>query len=294
MYDYFYGLQAEQFSFYRIPKVLFTDPCFKEISTEAKTLYGILMDRMNLSAKNHWIDDRGRVYIIFTIDEIMEALGCGDQKAVRLLSELDTKAGLIERKRQGLGRPNLIYVKNFISSHQSSSESQFKNCENHNSGAVKITIQELPKSQSNNTDNSNTEYSDTDSFLSGRDEEGMRNHKTYEAYFRKVLNIESLKQAHPGDSDTLEGIVDLLTDVCCTNRHMIRIAGDDRPTQIVKSRFMKLNFSHIEYALKCLSENTAKVRDMKQYLLAILYNAPVTIGPYYQSWVNNDMANGLV
>ena len=110
MYDYFYGIQAEQFSFYRIPKLLFTHPAFKRMSTEAKTLYGILLDRMNLSAKNNWIDEEGRVYIIFTVDEIMEALGCAEQKAIKLLSELDTRAGLIERKRQGLGKPNLIYV----------------------------------------------------------------------------------------------------------------------------------------------------------------------------------------
>jgi len=123
MYDYFYGIQAEQFSFYRIPKLLFTHPVFKGMSTEAKNLYGILLDRMNLSAKNNCIDEEGRVYIIFTVDEIMEALGCAEQKAIKLLSELDTKAGLIERKRQGLGKPNLIYVKNFISGLP---ESQFK------------------------------------------------------------------------------------------------------------------------------------------------------------------------
>ena len=103
------------------------------------------------------------MYIIFTVDEIMEAPGCAEQKAIKLLSELDTKAGLIERKRQGLGKPNLIYVKNFITGLP---ESQFKNCENHNSGAMKITIQELPKSQGSNTDMNNTEMSDTDLFFS--------------------------------------------------------------------------------------------------------------------------------
>ena len=82
MYDYFYGIQAEQFSFYRIPKLLFTHPSFKGMSTEAKTLYGILLDRMNLSAKNNWIDDSGRVNIIFTVEEVMEALGCAEQKAI--------------------------------------------------------------------------------------------------------------------------------------------------------------------------------------------------------------------
>ena len=117
-FDYFYGSQAEQFSFYRIPKVLFTDPQFKPLSTDAKVLYGILLDRMSLSVKNHWLDEQSRVYIIFTTEEIMEALSCANQKACRLILELEKDAGLIERKRQGLGKPSLIYVKNFaVSSH---------------------------------------------------------------------------------------------------------------------------------------------------------------------------------
>ena len=85
-YDYFYGAQAEQFSFYRIPKALFTDPQFKDLSTDAKVLYGILLDRMSMSLKNHWLDEQNRVYIIFTLEEIMEALNCANQKATRLIS----------------------------------------------------------------------------------------------------------------------------------------------------------------------------------------------------------------
>ncbi len=111
---YFYGQQSEQFSFYRIPKVLFTDEKYRGISCEAKTLYGLLLDRMNLSAKNGWLDETGRVYIIFTIEEIMESMGCGNKKAGQMLAELENKAGLIIRKRQGMGKPNLIYVMNFI------------------------------------------------------------------------------------------------------------------------------------------------------------------------------------
>lgn len=116
MYDYFYGHQAEQFAFYRIPKILFTDPQFRSLSAESKILYGILLDRMSLSVKNGWLDEQGRVYIIFRLEEIMTALGCADKKATRLMTELETNAGLIERKRRGLGKPNIIYVKNFISS----------------------------------------------------------------------------------------------------------------------------------------------------------------------------------
>ena len=115
IYDYFYGQQADQFSFYRIPKALFTDEAFDSISIEAKLLYGILLDRMNLSAKNGWLDKEGRVYIIFTIDEVKESLRCSNKKAAKTLDELENTAGLIERRRRGLGKPNLLYVKNFIS-----------------------------------------------------------------------------------------------------------------------------------------------------------------------------------
>ena len=114
MSDFFYGEQANLFSFYRLPKALFTSRRFEDVSVEAKVLYGFLLDRMGLSAKNGWKDEEGRVYIIFTVEAIMEHLGCSNKKAVGLLRELEEKAGLIERRRQGLGRPSLIYVKNFI------------------------------------------------------------------------------------------------------------------------------------------------------------------------------------
>lgn len=102
MFDYFYGAQAEQFSFYRVPKVLFTKDQFKYLSAEAKTLYGIMLDKLDLSIKNNWVDEKGRVYIIYTIEQIMEDLNCGNKKAGQLLQDLEEKVGLIERKRQGL------------------------------------------------------------------------------------------------------------------------------------------------------------------------------------------------
>ena len=113
-YDYFYGAQAEQFSFYRIPKALFTDTQFKDLSTDAKVLYGILLVRWSRSVNNHLVYENNRDYIIYTLEEIMESLNCANQKATRLMVELEKKVGLIERKRQGLGKPCLIYVKNFV------------------------------------------------------------------------------------------------------------------------------------------------------------------------------------
>jgi len=112
-FDYYYGQESEQFIFYRIPKLLFTDDKFSELSIEAKVLYGIMLDRMGLSIKNKWLDEQKRAYIVFSIDKIMNLLHCREQKANKLLKDLE-EIGLIERKRNGLGKPNFIYVKNFL------------------------------------------------------------------------------------------------------------------------------------------------------------------------------------
>lgn len=112
---YFYGHEAEQYAFYRIPKTLISDPRFRNISIDAKLLYGLMLDRMSLSMKNEWIDNLGRVYIYFVLDEIQDLLQCGHEKAVKLLAELDSEKGigLIERVKRGQGKPTIIYVKQF-------------------------------------------------------------------------------------------------------------------------------------------------------------------------------------
>lgn len=161
-FDYFRGMEADQYSFYRVPKVLFTEECFRSLSCEAKVLYGLLLDRMGLSIKNRWFDEEDKVYIIFTVEEIAELLNCGTQKAVKLLKELDSVSGigLIEKKRLGLGKPNVIYVKNFMlvecAQEDTETQADTKNCENHNSEMVKTTIQEYPKSQFKNDENHNS------------------------------------------------------------------------------------------------------------------------------------------
>lgn len=292
MFDYFYGAQAEQFSFYRVPKVLFTREQFKQLSAEAKILYGIMLDKLDLSVKNKWVDEKGRVYIIYTIEQIMADMNCADQKATKLLDELEKKCGLIERKRQGLGKPNLIFVKNFITSVEGSMMAQIQNRENHDSGAVNITTADYPKSRGINTNHNNTENNDLNPIRLRSDEDGISERNEYESYFRESLSIDVLLRENLGEEETILGILDLMVDVCCSKRSVIRIAGDDKPLAVVKSRFMKLNAEHIRYVLKCLSENTTRVRNIRQYLLTALYNAPVTIRPFYQAWVNNDMATG--
>ena len=295
MYDYFYGQQAELFSFYRVPKVLFTDEKFSNISSEAKLLYGIMLDRMNLSAKNGWVDELGRVYIIFTIEEVKGALGCAEKKAVKLLHELENKCGLIERKRIGLGKPNYIYVKNFV---DNSVERQILNCQKSNSGTAEKTFQELSKAQGNNTDIKDTEYSDTDPIISsdfsGRDVKKDEEFQSYYQYFYEELEMDYLYREFPYDKEVLESILEILVETVCSKRKLIRVAGDDKPAEVVRSRLMKLNSEHICYVLDCFKDNTTKIRNPKQYALAALYNAPVTMDIKIDADVRHDMASGLI
>lgn len=286
-YDYFYEEQSDQFSFYKIPKSLFTEQRFQGISTDAKVLYGLLLDRNSLSKKNAWFDEQRRVYIIFTISSVQDALGCGDKKATRLLVELE-RYGLIERIKQGQGKPSLIYVKNFIVP----SKQRFKTGQNNDSGIVKTTSLEPSKQRCNKTEFSNTDYIKTNLILSDDDEYEER--EGYRAYFMEQLEIDALINDHPYDREIIEGIMELILDVVCSKRKTIRIAGEEKSINVVKGRFMKLTYSHIQYVLGCMKENTTKVRSIKQYLLATLYNAPITIGSYYQALVNNDMATGKI
>ena len=286
--DYFYGQVGELFSFYRIPKALFLESRFQNLSTDAKTLYGILLDRMSLSAKNGWLDEQGRVFIIFTIEDVKRALCCADNKATKLLRELE-EFGLIERKRRGLGRPSLVYVKNFSAE---SSKSIFQNRDFHDSGGFKNASQDPAKSRCNKTEENSTEKSETYPFYSEEDD-GMSKHEQLEEYFSQSLELDILLRLCPDDEDTIYQIVDLLVDTCATNRKMLRIAGDDKPAEVVRSRFMKLNADHIQFVLKCLAENSSPIRNMKQYLLASLYNAPTTMQLVYQNRTNHDFAHKI-
>ena len=283
--DYFYGQAGELFSFFRIPKALFQEQQFQDLSTDAKTLYGILLDRMSLSVRNEWFDKKGRVFIIFTIEDVKRTLRCADNKATRLLRELE-KFGLIERKRRGQGKPCLVYVKNFSAE---SSKGSVKNRDNDDSCGSKIACQDPVKSRGIKKKENKTEMNNTNPILSDESEK-MKNRELLEEYFSRSLEIDLLLRLYPDDEDTLYQIVNLLVDTCATNRKTLRIAGDDKPAEVVRSRFMKLNADHIRFVLKCLAENSNPIRNMKQYLLASLYNSPTTMQLSYQNQINHDLA----
>ena len=297
MYDEFFGIEeSEQYAFYRVPKLLFTSDRFWNLSTDAKMLYGLLLDRMALSQKNGWVDEQGRVYIIYTVENIMQSLSCGNKKAIQLLAELENKANLILRKKQGLGKPNLIYVKKFTVVARAV-ERHFLKCENDTSGNFQTTAQGVSKEHGNNTDKNNTEFSDTDSiFPSGNDgmmDENER-YQEYFDYFSDQLSMDLLKKDYPYDSEMLDNILELIVETVCTKRPLIRIGAEERPAEIVRSRFMKLDAEHIRYVMDCFKENTTKIRNIRQYMLTTIYNAPTTIGTYYDALVRHDMSHGYL
>lgn len=322
--DYYYGSEAEQYSFYRIPKVLLTDPRYKGVSIEAKVLYGLLLDRMGLSAKNGWLDSERRVYIYFTQEDAMALMSCGKDKATKLFRELDQDGiGLIERKKQGQGRPTRIYVKNFLlppapgqSQQPDTPPSNFQTAENQQSrplDSAALLTAEIPQSAPlenrsqdsafsvpNKTEKKNTERNDTDpsilpplpTMVRSRPKSRMRMDEmdSYRELIKENIDYDLLLQEHPYDEETLEGYVELMVEVCCSRRDFIRIAGEEVATGVVKSRFLKLNHEHIAYVLDSLSQNTTLVKNIKAYTLAALYNAPTTIGQYYASLVSHDLA----
>lgn len=159
-FDYYYGIEAEQFSFYRVPRLLIKDVRFKGLSSDAKLLYGLMLDRMALSMKNGWLDEENRAYIHYTMDSIMEDLGCAREKCAKVLAELDSKKGigLIEKKRQGLGKPDIIYVKNFTTLEVESKPSDIERNTAANDNSPEVRKSNFKKYENQTSGDTETEF----------------------------------------------------------------------------------------------------------------------------------------
>ena len=338
-FDYYYGVEAEQFSFYRVPRLLIKDERFRGLSSDAKLLYGLMLDRMSLSMKNGWLDDENRAYIIYTIDNIREDLGCSKEKAVKVLAELDAGKGigLVEKIRRGLGKPDIIYVKNFIiqdegrkepfnadvstevgktdfkRSEKPTSRSQenrlqevgktdFSRSEKLTSRGRENQLQEVGESDPNYTDYNQTEKNYTDMSYPnpinqsvGKADviDAIDETSAYMALIRDNLEYEHhMKYDQHGDKEMYEEVYETVCDVVCVKRRTIRINGEDYPYELVKSRFLKLNSSHVEYVMGCMKETVTKITNIRAYLITALYNAPSTMSHYYQQEVQHDMYGG--
>ena len=305
IYDYHYGMEAEQYAFFRIPKVLMTDPHFRGISTDAKLLYGLMLDRMSLSVKNGWLDDNERVYIYFTLDEVCEQLCCKTDKAVKLFAELDADKGigLIERIRQGQGRPARIYVMRFVGVEETQTSANAKSrlrknrsqelgksevltTEKPKSALRKNRGQDFGKSEGNNTKKNNTDFSKTDLSIYPAQPEPIDVIEGYREQVKENIEYDFLIQQYRYDD--LDEIVELMVEVLCTQGDFIKIGRKQMYASLVKERFLKLDSTHIDYVMDCMKDNPSDIRNIKAYLLETLFNAPATIGNYYKAKVNYD------
>ncbi|MCP1100990.1 hypothetical protein M2454_000209 [Aequitasia blattaphilus] len=292
-FDYFYGMEADQFSFFRIPKCLFTEPEMERVSTEAKLVYGVLLDRMQLSVQNRWLDKNNRVYIIYPVDELMAMLKFSRQKITKYMAELDEKTGvgLIEKKRLGQGKANIIYVKNFIPyerRRQQDDVMKKQNLQKFQYGISKDSDTELLEVPIWN--GNNTEYSDTEK----NNNPSIRNELADEELIdrmRRVIqeNIEYNNLIERSDQASVDEIVELMLEVLCDQGSRIKIGQREYSLALVQGQIMKLKFSHVLYVLDCLRTTTAKIHNIKSYLLTTLFNASKTMSHYYQQQVNHEL-----
>ena len=309
-FDYYYGAESEQFSFVRVPRVLFTDKeHFDNLSNEAKLMYGLLLERMSLSRKNNQIDKHNRVYIIFPVEEIEESLDVGHEKALNLLKVLDDQSGigLVKKKRRGLGLPSILYVKNFIvkgeqntdrvptsrsteNEFQEFGKTDFKKSENQTSENPKNRLLEVRKSDSNNIDINNTDMSYTYDQSIDRSQAGIQNfspgadglidaieRSTVEEKVKKQIDYDCLI-SHPDSSvvQMAEEIKDLMVDVLCGERSVVS-EGKRVSEETAKAAYRKITFDHVQYVMKSLVSYPDKISRIDRFLTVSLFNSVYTL-----------------
>ena len=337
-FDYYYGIEAEQFSFYRVPRLLIKDERFKGLSSDAKLLYGLLLDRLALSVKNGWFDDENRAYVIYTIDNIREDLGCSKEKAVKVLAELDADKGigLVEKKRRGLGKPDIIYVMNFTTLEETEKETEnagnstevgktdFKRSEKPTSRSQENRLQEVGESDLKKSDNqtsvgrenrpqevgnsdpnynykNNTDFNNINPNLSVQGTHGLDPERTEQtddvnAYVQLVK--ENIQYEHYIDEldrqerELYRELFEVICEIVCVKHDTVKVGGNEYPYELVKSKFLKLTNSHLEYVMDSMKKTTTKIANIKAYMITALFNAPSTMHHYLQQEVNHDMYGG--
>ena len=274
-FAYHYGDEGEQYAFYRLPKALITDSYFKHLSTDAKLLYGLMLDRLSLSVKNNWIDEENRVYIYFTLEDICELLNCKTDKAVKLLAELDSSKGigLIERVKQGQGKPTKIYVKKFVASDNDGKNPDF--------GKIEVKTTENQKSGLRQKRNQDFGFSETN-----KTEINKKIDKIDEIRQAIHAQIEYDILAQEYGESALNEIAELMLEVYCTEAETLKIGKRNIPISLAKERLQMLNSAHIEYIFESLRASPVNIKNIKAYLLECLFNAPATMKHYYQAKVN--------
>ena len=288
-FDYDYGIEADSYNFIPVPKVLLTDPQFKSLSAESVLLYSCMLNRMSLSRKNGWLDEENRVYIIFTLEEIIDTIGRAHTKCVSILKELDT-VGLIERKKRGLGKPDIIYVKNFLhSSEQCStpdkitdfSNRELKTSQNENSGLHEtrtpdFSNREPSNTNINNINNIKTDMSYTDPLPLLQPVESATNkiEEDDEENVKKQINYDRLIRMHQGNKILISFILHQMVKMVGETNSMVEISsGHYEPKSRVLERIKAITYNDIENLLLMLPDkNDNNIKNPVGYMRKCLFN----------------------
>lgn len=310
-FDYFYGNEAEQFTFYRIPKVLVTSPQFKRVSDSAKLLYGLMLDRMGLSIKNGWVDENNRAYIFFTTKDVMEQMCCGTEKAIKILAELDSEKGigLIERKKQGQGKPAIVYLKKFIITEHKSRVSEIENQDfgksksqtfgNQNSRVSETESADFRESKCNNNKYNNTDLSNINPSYPSVEVE-RNSELTVQIQERWIdrynQNIELIKQnieydalCQTYDSKIVMNCVHIMAEILTVDTDYYTIEGKKYPARLIQLRIKEVDFAVLDSFLLHFERRTDKIHNMKSYLITSLFNAVSTAASQIHNTVAYDM-----
>lgn len=315
--DYFYGNEAEQFTFYRIPKVLITSQQFKPVSDSAKILYGLMLDRMGLSIRNGWFDEQGRAYIFYKLGDIEKDMNCSTGKAVKLLAELDTKKGigLIERIKQGQGKADKIYLKKFVGTDNAQTYSRTTNCEkqdlqksnfqtskNCKSRLPKTESAGLQKSERNNNKYNNTDFNNTKSINQSAENAEIKSapdtveERWIDRYNKTISEIKEQIDyeclVHSNSAELINDIVDTMAEVMLVDNAYYTINNKSVPMEMVRIRYSKLTYGKIEAFLLDFDEVRYKIHTKNSYLITALYNASWTSEISISNRVKSDMYGG--
>lgn len=293
--------EIRQEQYIQIPKELFYNEQYSDLSSDAKILYGLLLDRMELSRVNNWINEAGEIYLIFTREEIQDILKISKKTCIKAFKQLAQK-GLILEKRQGLNKPNLIFIGHI---EYKSAENSDKNrrCKNYTSRSAKITLPEVQKLHPNKTDLNNTNLNDTEnqSSQSSQPNQTPEPEKTrqtgldvntlaaYETLIKENIAYADLCNSHPYDKKFIDELVNNILDVVMSEKKKITVAGEQKNIELVKSVLLKLNYYQIEYVIEKYKQVTTKIINKRQYILTMLYNARLES----ESDVINEVAHDL-
>ncbi len=261
-------------AFYRIPKYLFDDEYRNILSTDAKLLYALLLDRANLSAKNGWFAQDGRVFLYFTVAEVMAKLSFGKNKVIRLFEELE-KTGLIDRIQSGLGKASVIYFP------QAVSKTNLMKFKNETSGSPENKLQEVSKPDRNNNEYNNNYINNNNLSIGDEGYDEIRSRVEEQLDYAFLCSVR--------DKTAVDEIITVICDTLYSKAEKVRIGGEMISKRVVESRFAKLDAEYICYVIDSLEANTASVRNIRSYMLTALYNAPATCDHYYRAKVNHDL-----